>query len=137
MPDFDLLNQIDGVQSAPQTKASIYSDGTVRWTIGGGLKAFCAFGGLANIPFDKLGCQLLFGPKTRSYSQQIRYVLTLPDLIGVGAFELTYNEWTIDELMTEQGTTFNGNVIYYNLYFTRATRYYLQNIVVRYDLFFL
>ena len=122
------------MQSTPHTKASIYSDGTVRWIISGGLEAFCAFGGLANIPFDTLSCQLLFGSKVRSNSHQIRYVLTLPDVAIVGAFELTYNEWTIDEEKTEQGTTFNGNVIYYNLYFARATRYYRQNIVVRYGL---
>eukprot|EP00531_Pseudo-nitzschia_arenysensis_P001401 CAMPEP_0116120890 /NCGR_PEP_ID=MMETSP0329-20121206/3411_1 /TAXON_ID=697910 /ORGANISM="Pseudo-nitzschia arenysensis, Strain B593" /LENGTH=544 /DNA_ID=CAMNT_0003614679 /DNA_START=177 /DNA_END=1811 /DNA_ORIENTATION=+ len=130
LPDFDLLNQVDGVQSAPSTKASVYSDGTVNWSISGGLQAFCAFGGLGKIPFDQLGCQLMFGPKTRMQSEQVRYVLTLPDFVMVGAFELTYNEWTIDPLATEQGTAFGGNVIYYNLYFNRATKHYIQNIVV-------
>ncbi len=129
------MNQVDGLQAAPETKATVYSDGTVNWSISGGLQAFCAFGGLGKIPFDQLGCQLLFGPKTRGQSQQVRYVLTIPDFIGVGAFELTYNEWTIDPLATEQGTAFSGNVIYYTIYFNRATKHYIQNIVVRDDMF--
>jgi hypothetical protein len=135
VPDFDLKNQIEGMQSMPDYKANIYSDGTVEWTVTGGVEAFCAFNGLASIPFDTLGCQLLFGANSRLYSKLVNYVLTVPDLVGVGAFDLTYNEWTLNAEQTRQGSTFGGSVIYYNIYFNRATLHYINNIVVRYDSF--
>ena len=136
MPDFDLLNQVDGFQSAPDSKALIFSDGTVFWTIAGGMEAFCAFSGLGDIPFDELGCQLLFGTNTRDYSKSINYELAFPDLVLTGAFDLTYNEWTVDAKRTKQGLAFDGNVIYYDIFFSRATMHYIQNIVVRYDMLF-
>jgi len=131
LPDFDLANQIDGIQSWPNTKASVYSDGTVRWELAGGLKAFCSFTGLAEIPFDTLGCQLLFSAKSRTYSKLVNYVLKSPDLVGVGVFDPgTYNEWALIPERSNQGMAFDGVVIYYNVYFRRATNHYMQNIVV-------
>lgn len=52
VPNFELLNRIEGVQEIEASKATVYSDGSVIWSMTGGLKAFCAFTGLANIPFD-------------------------------------------------------------------------------------
>ena len=52
VPNFELLNRIEGVQEIEASKATVYSDGSVVWTMTGGLKTFCAFTGLANIPFD-------------------------------------------------------------------------------------
>ena len=62
VPDFDVLNQIEGVQSMPAYKANVYSDGSVEWSMTGGLKTFCAFTGLANIPFDVRGmlCYIMY-----------------------------------------------------------------------------
>ena len=131
VPDFDVLNQIDGLQSAPSFKANIFSDGTVLWVIEGGLNSFCAFNGLAEIPFDTLGCQVLFGPHTRTWSSDIKYVLEVPLFVSFGAFDLTYNEWTPDPKRTTQGYTFSGDIIYYNIFFKRATHHYVHNIVVR------
>jgi hypothetical protein len=131
VPDFDIKNQVDGFQATPDFKATIHSDGTVHWAIAGGMKVFCAFTGLASIPFDTLGCQLLFGAHTRGYSKQLNYKLLIPEYISVGAFELSYNEWTLDPYETEQGYAFDENAIYYNVYFKRAKSYYVQNIVVR------
>ena len=110
----------------------MHSDGTVRWLVAGGVKAFCSFTGLAEIPFDTLGCQLLFGGTSRTYSKQVRYVLTVPDDFAVGAFDIgTYNEWTLLPERSTNGLAFDGGAIYYNLYFRRSTKHYLQNIVVR------
>jgi len=52
VPDFDLVNQIEGVQAMPASTATVYSDGTVVWQRSGDIQAFCAFTGLATIPFD-------------------------------------------------------------------------------------
>ena len=46
VPDFDLLNQIEGVQTWPDIQARVYSDGTVEWIRAGGITAFCSFKGL-------------------------------------------------------------------------------------------
>lgn len=133
MPDFDLINQVDGIQSFPEFKGVVYSDGTIIWTINGGLKAFCAFSGLASIPFDTLGCQLFFLPTTRTFSKLIQYRLKNPD-IAIGSFDVTYNEWRlVPELMT-QGLTFDDTTIYYDVFFRRSKKFYISNIVVRYDL---
>ena len=135
MPDFDLLNQVEGLQDAPDFKATIYSDGTVVWDVAGGLKAFCAFTGLSTIPFDTLGCQLMFGDtSSRFYSNLVQYRLSTPDIVTNGAFELKYNEWTIDPLLTRQGYAFSEGVIYYDVFFKRAQQHYIMNIIVRYEL---
>lgn len=57
IPSLDLLNKIEGVQTFPDTKATVDSKGNVMLTVEGSLKAFCSFKGLANIPFDTLGCE--------------------------------------------------------------------------------
>ena len=95
------------------------------------MKAFCAFKGLGEIPFDTLGCQLLFGASSRLYSKLVNYVLTVPDFVAIGAFDLAYNEWTLVPELMNQGLAFNDDVIYFDIYFRRATRHYVQNIVVR------
>ncbi|CAB9525888.1 Neuronal acetylcholine receptor subunit alpha-7 [Seminavis robusta] len=62
VPDLDLYNQVDGLQSLPETMALVTSDGHVQWNRNGGIAAFCQFAGLSQIPFDTLGCQFIFGP---------------------------------------------------------------------------
>jgi len=64
------------------------------------------------------------------YSKSVQYVLEIPDIIGVGAFELKYNEWTLDPQLTRQGYAFDGSDIYYDVFFNRATQHYVRNIVV-------
>jgi hypothetical protein len=128
VPDFDLLNQIEGIQHMPNTKAVVYSDGTVQWLLSGGLMTFCAFRGLGQIPFDILGCQMLFAPSI--HSDNINYVLERPDHLFVGFFDVTYNEWTPVPEHFEQGYAFGGGSIYYNIYFKRATGHYVANIVI-------
>ena len=124
-----LLNEIDGLQTMPDYKAHVYADGTVWWTVSGGLKAFCAFRNLAKIPFDTLGCQMLFGGGTREHTTLIRYQLEQPEYLVFGAFDVTYNEWKAVPEMGQHGFTFNDTVIYYNVYFKRATVHYISNIV--------
>ena len=133
IPDFDLLNQIDGVQGLPDFKANVYSDGTVIWRVAGGIQAFCAFTGLANIPYDTLGCQLLFSDHSRKwsrYSNLVNYVFKIPDVTSVGVFDRTYDEWTMIPELTNQGLTPTGD-IFDDIYFKRAVEYYFNIIVVR------
>jgi len=128
IPDMNLLNQIEGIQSMPDTKASVHSDGTVVWIVNGGLKAFCGFRGLASIPFDTLGCQYIFGPNSPRVTNSVNYILETPDFISFGMFDTTYNEWNVIPELGEMGYTMG--VIYYNIYFKRATQHYVQNVVV-------
>jgi len=130
VPDFDLLNQIEGIQSLPDFKANVYSDGTVSWVMNGGIQAFCAFSGLANIPFDTLGCQLIFSQHSRGYSELVNYVFSMPDVITVGIFDMTYNEWTLIPELTNQGLFSNGDSAYYDIYFQRATKHYINSILL-------
>lgn len=113
----------------PEFKAHVYADGTVIWSISGGLTAFCAYRDLAKIPFDTLGCQFLFGASTREHTGSINYILQDPDYLFFGGFETTYNEWRAVPERAEQGTAFDEMAIYYNVYFKRSTRHYIQNIV--------
>ena len=103
IPSFDILNQIEGIQSMPEFKANVYSDGTVHWYISGGLRAFCAFTGLAEIPFDTLGCQILFGSRARGHADLIQYVLEIPEYAFYGGFDVTYNEWRPVPELAKQG----------------------------------
>ena len=96
----------------PDFKASVYSDGTVIWSISGGLKTFCAFTGLGQIPFDTLGCQVLFGANSREASPLIHYVLEVPDFFFFGDFDVTYNEWKVAPEMAKQGYAVCTTVYY-------------------------
>ena len=87
----------------PSFKASVHSDGTVLWYINGGLKAFCAFTGLSEIPFDTLGCQILFGASARVHTDLIHYVLETPEYAFFGGFDVTYNEWRPVPELAKQG----------------------------------
>lgn len=128
IPDLDVMNKIEGLQTMDSAKAVVYSDGTVEWFIAGGLKTFCAFTGLGTIPFDTLGCQILFG--SHLHNSLINYDLETPDYVFYGLFDVTYNEWKAIPELGNQGTTWGGNGIYYNIYFKRATQHYIQNVVV-------
>jgi len=130
IPDFTLYNEIEGMQTMPEFKAHVYADGTVLWSISGGLSAFCAYRDLARIPFDTLGCQYLFGASTREHTGSIKYILQDPDYLLFGGFETTYNEWRVVPERGEQGTAFDGMAIYYNIYLKRSTQHYIQNIVI-------
>ena len=63
VPDFDLINRNAGIREFNEANAFVNSDGTVTWLRSGMLEAFCSFQGMAQIPFDKLGCQMIFGSK--------------------------------------------------------------------------
>ena len=57
IPSLNLLNRISGVQTFADVKATVDSNGNVMMRTEGSLQAFCSFKGLADIPFDTLGCK--------------------------------------------------------------------------------
>ena len=133
VPDFDLLNQIEGVQTWNDIQARVYSDGTVEWIRAGGIKAFCSFKGLAMIPFDTLGCQFLMGARSRLDKGMINYKLSNEKEVKFGPFNdmTVYNEFRAVPERANAGYTFDGEVIYYDFWFQRAKTHYIQNVVVR------
>jgi hypothetical protein len=130
VPDFDLYNQVRGVQGFPDAMADVYSDGTVLWVRNGGLRAICQFIGLSQIPFDSLGCQFLFGAWNRLGTQPSPFGYVLQDGTGyeIGEFTPVYNEYQLQSDKTESGVTtgrFNNPIVWYTFYFHRAKRHYM------------
>jgi hypothetical protein len=60
-PLLDLKNRGSSLQDLAASPAVVKYDGTVEWKRLGSLKVICAFTGLRRMPFDDLGCQLIFG----------------------------------------------------------------------------
>jgi hypothetical protein len=129
IPHLDLYNQIDGVQALPQSNAIVFPDGSVHWRRNGNLRAICHFVGLGRIPFDNLGCQLIFGDLARFGFGHIEYVLK--DGVGFAFSHIkpTYHQFQLQPDMCEAGRT-PENHLFYTLYFQRAESYYVFNIVV-------
>jgi len=61
VPDFDLLNRIEGVQSWAEVMAEVRYDGKVTWERNGVIDIACTFTGISMMPFDTIGFQMLFG----------------------------------------------------------------------------
>lgn len=138
-PDWDIYNQIDGVQQMPNLMAKVYSDGTVVWSRNGGLGVMCQFTGLAQMPFDTLGCQLIFGAWVRDDPNQVKYSLMDDTKVPHGQFKPTYNEYQAIPDMSESGyltvedATADGEattLIYFNFFFKRSQNYYIFNLIV-------
>ncbi|CAB9516021.1 Neuronal acetylcholine receptor subunit alpha [Seminavis robusta] len=130
VPDIDMYNQVEGLQTMPDTLALVNSNGMVSWRRNGGVTVFCQFTGLSQIPFDMLGCQIIVGPWVRQSSNQIRYQLFNGTGLQVGPFEGTFNEYLPVPELSESGTAFGGGVMYFNLYYRRAQAYYVNNLLI-------
>mmetsp|Transcript_1706 Transcript_1706/g.2524 ORF Transcript_1706/g.2524 Transcript_1706/m.2524 type:complete len:587 (-) Transcript_1706:2926-4686(-) len=132
VPDLDLLNRVNGLSTFRDEHALVSSDGTVFWSRSGALQAFCQFTGLAQIPFDRLGCQFLLGPGNAQSYLNFDYKLISEHDRGfqIGIFEPTYNEYVLDAERSFADKDPTSGIFYFNLYFDRATRFYVMNIVV-------
>lgn len=134
-PDFDLLNQKEGLQSFPASLATVSSDGMIQWSVSGAITAMCQFHGLSNIPYDTLGCQFLFGARSRQNANLVFYEIANYNRINVGRSDMQYSEFIPVPEMFEKGYTwyFNNDYAqaqYYNFFFRRARNFYLVNIVI-------
>eukprot|EP00934_Nitzschia_sp_Nitz4_P007556 Nitzschia sp. Nitz4//scaffold240_size29840//23179//24423//NITZ4_008021-RA/size29840-augustus-gene-0.28-mRNA-1//1//CDS//3329543759//7546//frame0 len=132
VPPVDLLNQVHGVQTLPDAMAIIYSDGTVLWNRNGGITAICVFQGLAQIPFDTLGCQLLIGSFIDPFSTDnlVRYRFYSEDGIQFGQFEVVYNEYLPVPELSKFGRIGDSGTLFYTFFFRRAKHFYIFNIVI-------
>eukprot|EP00560_Eucampia_antarctica_P006963 CAMPEP_0197825880 /NCGR_PEP_ID=MMETSP1437-20131217/2918_1 /TAXON_ID=49252 ORGANISM="Eucampia antarctica, Strain CCMP1452" /NCGR_SAMPLE_ID=MMETSP1437 /ASSEMBLY_ACC=CAM_ASM_001096 /LENGTH=462 /DNA_ID=CAMNT_0043426081 /DNA_START=271 /DNA_END=1656 /DNA_ORIENTATION=+ len=137
VPDFDLLNRIEGLQSWSQVRATVRYDGKVTWYRQGMIVAACAFTGLRKMPFDTLGCQFGFGGL--SEIEHIQYN-AISDY-DTGKFVRTYAEFTIDEDMTEifyyspstvteERVLGRRGIVIYNFFFERNNEFYLKKIII-------
>lgn len=130
VPDFDLYNRLSSLHSFEETNADIFPDGTVLWRRAGSLTVVCQFKGLAQIPYDDLGCQLIFGSTGRlGLPGFINYVLDeSTGGLQFGNFTPTYTEYA---LRPQQSTAEkNSTAIYYTFVFERAKQYYVFHIVI-------
>ncbi|CAB9509675.1 receptor subunit alpha-type acr-16 [Seminavis robusta] len=130
VPDIDLYNQVQGVQTFPDTSALVYNDGSVIWNRLGGITAFCQFSGLSQIPFDVLGCQFIVGPWVRQDPSQIKYHLFNGTGLVQGKFQATFNEYLPVPELSESGIAFEDTILYFNLYYKRSQKYYVNNLLV-------
>jgi len=130
IPSFNLLNRIQGIEALPPNKAVINSKGNITLNFDGKMKAFCNYKGLANIPYDTLGCQFLFGITERSHDYNVYYLD--PDVVEFASFglEAAYNEWQPIPELTSKAKLPKTPVVYYNMYFKRAKGHYVSNIIV-------
>jgi hypothetical protein len=136
VPDFDLVNRVNGVQSIAETLATVYADGTVSWYRLGELKVLCAFTGLERFPYDTIGCYLDFA----SIDQRLNYKLghfgddaDVDDSLSLSQFyQVKYQEYSIvNKLVSAE--VFSSNRIRrlrYQLYFVRAHQYYNRVILI-------
>ena len=77
VPDIDLYNKANGLYDMDESMAEIFpTNGVVLWKRNGRIKALCSFVGLGNIPYDTLGCRLIFGGWTSQSNIQINLVNT-------------------------------------------------------------
>ena len=129
VPDFDVYNLVNGVHDMPDAAAEIYPDGTVLWERNGAIRGLCQFTGLSSIPFDTLGCQLLFGSWTRKGNDFYNFTLDPEAGFVFGDFSSTYTEYRLDTDKTSAGDDGAG-ILFFNLFFLRATNSYINNVIV-------
>ena len=95
----DLGNRKQGLKSLDESRATVYNDGTVVWKLNGSLSAFCSFTGLRRIPFDTLGCELIFS--TIDDIEVINLIQTGNDEEQKGIrfplYKQTYREYTLSK----------------------------------------
>ena len=134
VPDFDLFNQVDGVQALPDATADVYADGTVSWRRNGPLVAICQFTGLAQIPFDTLGCQFLFGMWERQSALAYPFNFTLGNELGtglsIGPFQSTYSQYKLVPGGSKAEINSYGRQVTFTFYFSRAQQHYVFNIII-------
>jgi len=136
VPDFDLLNRIEGVQSWSEIEAEVRFDGMVLWKRAGVLDIGCTFKGLRKMPFDTLGCQLFFGGYTLLHNIQYN---ANPGFDN-NAFTRSFQEYTIVPNWT---TVFYGqpeyyegrkyldqHIVVYNFYFKRSSNFYVTKMII-------
>ncbi len=139
-----MLNGDENFRDSPTRDALVFSDGTVLWQTGGTTTATCQYHGLADIPFDRLGCQFIYGHRSRTDANAIRFRHENYNAIRLRNFNAEYSEYIPVPELFEKGYTWYQNTdyasaLYYNFFFCRSTNFYVVNVLVRMtrDVFYL
>jgi len=129
VPALDLLNRDDSMQDLAASPAQLYSDGTVRWNRSGKLTAFCSFIGLRRMPFDTVGCQLMFGSTA---PERVTYDLLdrgdEPRGLFFPAYNQTYAEYRVVKEKSKSSSYGPGFTI--SLFFVRSRRHYVLLVIL-------
>ncbi len=89
VPNFNLLNRMQGTEDFAPSRAYVAHDGTVSWTQAGILQAICSFTGLNKIPYDTVGCQLIFSSPIVDFG----YEFVTRNFTDEGSFQQKYKEY--------------------------------------------
>ena len=118
------------MQSLEEAHAKVFSDGTVVWVRSGKISPFCSFIGLGRMPYDQLGCEVIF---LETLSQKVIYNLVdLGDQSTRGLqfpeYSQTYTEYRI---VQEKAVTKNFFTVFsIELYFSRSVRQYTHIVLL-------
>lgn len=141
VPEIELLNQVEGIQTLPEAHASVYFDGHVSWRRTGVLKASCALTGVEDFPFDRTGCFLEFGGTRDPLYHRIKYVSRAPEFServrnpsGFQEYRMFVNETTVTHEFEDMSGFWN-EVIRFQFYFSRASKHYVTGFILLYILF--
>jgi len=126
VPSFNLVNRVEGTEGFAPTRAFVAHDGTVLWSQVGKLKVACSYRGLGMIPFDTLGCQLVFGNPVTTYG----YEFVATESVNQVDFIQRYKDFEMDPNKTKISYFKNQNGVVYDFYFTRAPQFYQTKIIV-------
>lgn len=137
VPELELYNRVSGLKSMGDSLASISEDGTVVWPREGKLKAICAFVNLGQIPFDRLGCQFMFGSVGAKAQFGVSYVLDPAGSLRIGDFSSPYSEYILDYATPgiNVSETYGSEFIFFDFYFVRGTQFYMLNVVLPVTIF--
>eukprot|EP00559_Dactyliosolen_fragilissimus_P007258 CAMPEP_0184865458 /NCGR_PEP_ID=MMETSP0580-20130426/18199_1 /TAXON_ID=1118495 /ORGANISM="Dactyliosolen fragilissimus" /LENGTH=583 /DNA_ID=CAMNT_0027364677 /DNA_START=45 /DNA_END=1793 /DNA_ORIENTATION=- len=134
VPDMDLVNFQTSLEESPSSLLKIYPDGIVQWQRQALLRGTCSFTGMQRIPYDDLGCTLLFSSK--AYSDKIKIKFGGADGTGYGfGFEefitRPFMEYRFIKEDTQSGyLPPTQDFIFYSLKFRRASRFYMMKIII-------
>ena len=131
---FDLKNKAKGVQEFPDFVATVFSDGTVRWSRMGFVEAMCTFVGLRMMPFDQLGCQLHFtgGQQRLKLNLMERESATggIDRGFGIGDYQQSYTEHKLipENLKCDYylGDPYETGDLHVDIFFERSSRHYIM-----------
>ena len=145
VPQIELLNLIDGVNTLPDAFASVRYDGRVTWRRSGILQSTCELTGIRDFPYDKTSCYLEFGETKDPILNRVNYFFNEDDSIGYSE-SVADNKFDFQEyrLKTNLTNVFYGNnsmsgytrkVIIYKFFFDRAKNHYIILFIIPYIFF--
>jgi len=145
VPQIELLNLIDGVNTLPDAFASVRYDGRVTWRRTGILQSTCELNGIRDFPYDQTSCYLEIGGTRDPIVDRVNYFFDGEDSIGysesVADNKFDFQEYRLKPDLTDVFYSSNSmsgytrKVIIYEFFFDRAKTYYIILFIIPYILF--